>query len=458
MFRKIFICPVIAALSFLVFFSSCSGDREKLDLVPSDVDAVASVDIESLLKELGVTFEDGEADLTLASEKIFSNYAPLFVELHKSCDLSDCIGYYYKGKEYLFLPVTDKNALSKNLGETLALPHSSQDGYEVYSYQDDYLTIAVDDNRCWIIEKGTTVTDIKAAIERASESNLSSLAFMGEFLSKDALLKVAVRSVPGVVDHLSGNGWFTLKGDVKNPELTIECASLDSIGNSLSPRGLANLTTDFLSYMPVSDKVTAMATVGINGLEVDWESAAAPIVALAGLRARGLLDYLLPFLGQIDGPFAVGFATGENFQLSDPSPANCKMVAMVHMQPSGINKALQTIRKQLSWFGDKLTVNSDGSLKLAMDDYSAYAASVDGYLAVSNYPLEKSAGLESLSAYLAGECKGGLYLDIHSLRTLSPDFPVWGIKVTGQYRDNVLRMTVRLIDCDTPILQTLIDL
>lgn len=438
---------------------ACSKDKNRLEYVPAKSEFVASVDIDKLLSNLGVKFDEGEATETLASEKLLNDYLPLFVELHKSCNLSEMIAFSYKNKPYFVLEVTEMDKLKESLMSVLSCSLRADNGFDLYECPEGIVNVAVNNNICWIIEKSTTISDIKTVNDAAESENMSDNHFITEYINYPASLNIAVGAVPGYVDQFVNKGWVTCRAEFKQEEISLEISRVDSVGVKLSSKGLTNLMpSNFLNYLPSAEQICGMMAVGINGMEIDWQNSFASVINMVGVRAQGMLDYLLPFLVQIDGPVALGIALEDGMDASDLSLSSYRITGMVHMNPNGVRKALQTINSHLSWFGNRLTKSSDGSLTLDMGDYKAYAGSADNYLIVSNSPIEKSVGLESLSTTLAGECKGGLYMDIKSLRDLGPGFPEWGIKITGQYRDDILRMTLKLSNSDKPILQALLDM
>lgn len=449
--------PFISLICVLILWS-CSSEKKGLDLVPSTADYVATVNVDVILTSLGIGADGASSTPTHEAEKLLSDYAGLFSSLRRSCDLAHGLSFGDNGKRFLFFDVDNENELQSSLTSTLGLTPIKDKGYEIYPYKDGFINIATRGKQCWIFERGCLISDLESSLRKAEKSNITVYPFLAEYLGKESTFNFAGHSLPGLTGKLKDDNWLTCRVTLNGSELALECSQVDSIGKRIVTKGLTNVSPGFLNYLPSSEGMVGLAAVGIDGLEIDWEKSFAPLISLYGLQARGLLDYLIPFLGQIDGPFAIGVASTDGLDLYNPSPSQVSVAALIHMNPSGIRKALQTIRNQLSWFGNKLTTNPDGSLRLDMGDFEAYACEVDGYLAVSNYPMRRSDALEGLKNIFVGECKGGMYIKIDSMSRLAAGCPDWGITVTGQYRDDILRMTVRLTNTDSPILQSLLQL
>lgn len=368
---KRILLPLLVLAAILV--TSCSSERAEhrlLDAIPSTASSVTFFDLDRLARE-GVDV----ASLSRLPMPLHSG-TRAFVTLADgtSLQLSD-------------LPPVDSLAAAGYI-----LEGAADEPLTTYTNSADGSTAILDTRRsvAYYSVLGSsralsTVSDVAAAAEKLSFGSNKGLAdYFDRSAGHSAIYGSLSMNLLGgektQSDDPQGSRWlaFDVKQESGVADLSVNMMQAD--GTPVEPRGLQDIDTDFLRYVPSS--MNLVAAVGLTP-EIDWDAAARLVSLAADRETSALFAIAAPYLKAIDGTVAVATSI-------DTTANYSSFFVMAHMEREKIRDLMSQIGTLSAMAGASSTTISDTQVKLTVPSlpFPVYAGEVDGNFAVASFPLD----------------------------------------------------------------------
>lgn len=440
-FRLLLLC-----MTAILAITSCSRSTDELlSTVPADASTVAVVNIIDFAKKAGFTIENGELKMPekLANRSIDSNTLKRLAGIADAVNLDHVVAFYASsGSPILTFTVSDEDALGKALEGNAQ--KSSTGGFTVYSSGRD--AVLVKDGQGWMLQSTRPTEVITRILAEAKTESMLKADGLVDFLNTAGTAR-AVIDLSQFSKELKGQwGCMNLKLDGPSAMAEIQLMSADGKVNELN--ALQPLDTDFLRYIPAEANIAA-ALGASKG--VDWDGIAVGATMIPGMRVGGMLDTLMPYLKKADGTVAIA-STVDAANLDN---SGSRLFVMIHMPQQEVDAAVQQVKQRFTSMGATASQGNEGITVLSAGPSRFYLGNVDGYLALSSWPLTPTHN-NSLAPYFVNRC-AGLVMLIPSLSPLM-DGARFGADFNVEVQKSMLTVTLRLTGTNEPFVATLLSL
>lgn len=402
----------IVAAAMTMLLAACSGETgDLLETVPADVDYVAVTDINKVVEAFNIVVKDGKTtfppSLTPLLDLTGGNAAAID-NLWKAVDTRCVVVYGYgDGQPVVTFKILDKDALLRLFG-TPEL--DGRDGFDIGRVSGG-LTLAVKGKQGWLVRASDAAEMLSEQLKDASEEDVTVLSGVAETLNGDSPIRLAMQST--MLGMQNADEWSCVSIDLTEDAISAEMRQIDSYGNPVTTSGLQTLSTDFLRYTPPAANMCA--AIGATKA-TDWNFIFGVLGGLGGTQMNGLLQTVRPYLVKADGTVAMA----ANVNPADPGAWGGQFLMMVHMPQADVDNALVDIENQMRKAGG--TPHRDprtGAVAVSGGKgLSLYASPVDGYLAVSSFPLMPTQNNEMNTYFLSKKAAVVLSLSAEEMSAL----------------------------------------
>lgn len=402
----------IVAAAMTMLLAACSGETgDLLETVPADVDYVAVTDINKVVEAFNIVVKDGKttipSSLTPLLDLIGGSTATID-NLWKAVDTRCVVVYGYgDGQPVVTFKILDKEALLRLFGNSEL---DGRDGFDM-GHVPGGLTLAVKGKQGWLVRASDAAEMLSEQLKDASEEDVTGLSGVAETLNGDSPIRLAMQSA--MLGMQNADEWSCVSIDMTEDAISAEMRQIDSYGNPVTTSGLQTLSTDFLRYTPPTANMCA--AIGATKA-TDWDFIFGVLGGLGGTQMNGLLQTVRPYLVKADGTVAMA----ANVDPADPGAWGAQFLMMVHMPQADMDSALADIENRMREAGG--TPHRDprtGAVAVSGGKgLSLYAAPVDGYLAVSSFPLTPTQNNEMNTYFLSRKAAIVLSLSAEEMSAL----------------------------------------
>lgn len=395
-----------------MLLAACSGETgDLLETVPADVDYVAVTDINKVVEAFNIVVKDGKttipSSLTPLLDLIGGSTATID-NLWKAVDTRCVVVYGYgDGQPVVTFKILDKEALLRLFGNSEL---DGRDGFDM-GHVPGGLTLAVKGKQGWLVRASDAAEMLSEQLKDASEEDVTGLSGVAETLNGDSPIRLAMQSA--MLGMQNADEWSCVSIDMTEDAISAEMRQIDSYGNPVTTSGLQTLSTDFLRYTPPTANMCA--AIGATKA-TDWDFIFGVLGGLGGTQMNGLLQTVRPYLVKADGTVAMA----ANVDPADPGAWGAQFLMMVHMPQADMDSALADIENRMREAGG--TPHRDprtGAVAVSGGKgLSLYAAPVDGYLAVSSFPLTPTQNNEMNTYFLSRKAAIVLSLSAEEMSAL----------------------------------------
>lgn len=371
---KRIILPLLALVA--VIAASCSSERESnhlLDAVPSDATSVTFVNLDHLAKD-GIDTDE------LAKGKL-----PLHTGIRAFVTLADGTSLQISD-----IPAPDSLAaagyiLDGEAGEPLTA-YTRPDGATVITDAKRgvaYYSVFSPSRALEIVSK------VGEACDKQTFASVKGLAdFFDKKAGKAAIFGAAEQNLaPGSdasADDPQEAQWLAFDVMEESGVANLTAVMMKGSGEPVDIKGVQEIDTDFLRYVPADMNVVAAA--GLTP-DIDWNAAGRLLGTVADRSTAGFIAAAIPYLKALDGTVAIAARIDEK-TASDP-----KFFAMAHMSREKINDLMTQLGTLAAMSGAKTTPEGDNMVRMSIAGLPSdiYIGEVDGYFAMASYPLDGKA-------------------------------------------------------------------
>lgn len=365
--------------------TSCSPDQVNLlSTVPDSAPAVMTFDAGRFFPLAGLT-ADGA---TLTAEKSIAgspfDLSPLGTEgynaLMHSIDGSHLVFFVdARRTPFLTFEITDLKAFEKFAGE-YGEPESSQ-GFKTWTAADG-LKITMRGAQGWISRDPQPGASLKAVLDAAAQQSvMQSIGVANALQDNSQLFNFELNT--------GGEYRIMAQGMEDSERLGIDFRAMKPDGELMELTQTQTVAEDFLRY--TGPEMTIVAAAGLRPeftSSVDWNAVATAVENMTGLGASPL-TMLAPLMADVDGTVALAMGPVSEEAWEEPSLATWHIMLMAHMPMEKILSALDTFSGYFALGGLKPTTDArTGMMTVPFYGSTLRLGPVDGYLAISNTPLE----------------------------------------------------------------------
>lgn len=365
--------------------TSCSPDQVNLlSTVPDSAPAVMTFDAGRFFPLAGLT-ADGA---TLTAEKSIAgspfDLSPLGTEgynaLMHSIDSSHLVFFVdARRTPFLTFEITDLKAFEKFAGE-YGEPESSQ-GFKTWTAADG-LKITMRGAQGWISRDPQPSASLKAVLDAAAQQSvMQSIGVANALQDNSQLFNFELNT--------GGEYRIMAQGMEDSERLGIDFRAMKPDGELMELTQTQTVAEDFLRY--TGPEMTIVAAAGLRPeftSSVDWNAVATAVENMTGLGASPL-TMLAPLMADVDGTVALAMGPVSEEAWEEPSLATWHIMLMAHMPMEKIRSALDTFSGYFALGGLKPTTDArTGMMTVPFYGSTLRLGPVDGYLAISNTPLE----------------------------------------------------------------------
>ena len=354
----------LLAVTVMAVMSSCSSEDTSnlLQLVPADADFVATLNLDELATEAGVSLTDE-------------------VNALRGCVNAEAVVAYGQlpSEVYLLAEVADGGKLAATLRDSCGLEESEAQGFTLYGASGNRVGIAVKDGKIWISAQASDIAaNITRQLEKAKEESIDGNPELRELLVNDNTANVLVKA-NAVMSQFDMFGplpligmlgdfpvkYFLVQADMADKKLTLRSRNIGKNGDVTEIPYLTEMNVEALEFIPSDFNVGFGVAISpeIIGQAV---SAIRSFGGFLGQSQQEKLERMLPFLESAEGTITVG----ANAPLSDLFSSNLRgyqdldMTAVVSFRNGKAGEFLGLLKEFTSAMGlNPSTVASDGSLQ-----------------------------------------------------------------------------------------------
>ncbi|MCM1293465.1 MAG: DUF4836 family protein [Bacteroides sp.] len=328
--KKLHLLTLAACSLLMLAISSCSS-KDMLDMVPDDVDYVATFNIEKMVKNAGFTITEndikGPDDLKSELNSMPEDQRAMISDIYTSIDPARVLVFGYISADdpmtFGVAKITDKDKLEDILSDQ-DYEDNNEGGFDVYSKYKMHCVI--DKDYAWVLQAddaSDAATLVKRMKSRADDKDITSVDGVVDYLASDNAINCVANLTP-IADLSSKYGYRFLDRQTAVALSTLApyikdkwaAASLDFTGNAfnftasvfnpetgerLEVPGAKEIDTNLLAYLPENTK--AAYAVGIDNQQLrEMLTSLQPMVQNDPLATKALKQ-----LGNIDGTIVAGF-------------------------------------------------------------------------------------------------------------------------------------------------------
>ncbi|MCM1484483.1 MAG: hypothetical protein NC043_09110 [Muribaculaceae bacterium] len=443
--NKLFMRLLFAAMAAVICVGCAHDSDELLATVPADASGVAVINVRDFASKSGVEVKDGQ--LTLPEGVSARGFAPEVMErlakVAQGVNLDHVVIFEASSDSpILTFAVTDKDALIEAIADDYT--HSDNNGYDVYTSGRE--AILLKDGQGWMLKSTRPVEIVTGVLAEAKTASMLKHTGVVDFLNTSGTARAAVDASQFSKDLKDQWGCFNLK--VSNESISADMQIMSSDGKVRDIASLQTLSTDFLRY--VSSEANVVAAVGATK-GMDWDGIAMSAAMLPGMRIGGMIDTLLPYLKKADGTVAI--ASEVNPAALDK--AGQHFMVMIHMPQPDVEAAVAEVRSRFTSMGAEAHAAENGVTVLSAGPSRFYLGNVDGYLALSSWPLTPTYS-NSLNPYFLSR-KGAVAVLLPTLAPLM-DSANFGVNFDVEVQTSMVTATLKLTGTDTPIIPAIMSL
>lgn len=382
-----------AAMTLLL--AACSGETgDLLESVPADVDYVAVTDLNKVVEAFNIEVENGKTTLPPSLTPLLGltgGSTDAIDNLWKAVDTRCVVVYGYDDAQpVVTFRILDYDALLRLFGNPEL---EGSDGFDVGRVSGG-MTLAVKGRQGWLLRASDTAGLLSEQLKGASKENITVFDGVAAALNGNSPIRMAMQST--MLGMQNAEEWSCVSIDLTEYVMSAELRQIDPYGNPVTTSGLQALSTDFLRYTPPTANMCA--AIGATKA-TDWDFIFGVLGNLGGTQMNGLLQTVRPYLVKADGTVAMA----ANVDPSDPGAWGGQFLMMVHMPQDEVNSALVTIENRMRESGGSPRRDArTGAVAVSGGKgMSLYAAPVDGYLAVSSFPLTPTQNNEMNTYFLS---------------------------------------------------------
>lgn len=502
-----------AALMALVVMalSSCSS-KDPVEVVPDDVDFVASVNFQRLLDQTNVKITEDDIEfpdeLTMLDHSMPNEAKEILARVNKSVDLSQvlCFGYVKFNKNsryevpgdfYMVAKVKDDKELEKILVDEADLDKEEEEGFDVYSMKDRAFVLIKDD-LLWLAmsqemeDVEDAAKNVKKVLEKADKKNISEVAgvagnlnngiisvninssqiismlkmFSGELPTEQAVMATAV------LEKFKGS-WINYTGDIagKKVSLTAKCYN-PSNGNVVNLGLTKPVDTQLLTYFPsdiLSVAALEVAPDQLNSL-CDMLKRLADDEYNTHINNSYYDDYYrnsieqehqvmlqaIDVIRSIDGTVMAGVGTTDlQSFIFGGDTRNTKFIIAAQMKSGFSMSKLQSLLTAFS--GDTVSASGNSELIMPLDrDLTLHFKLAGNNLIISNFTA--NAGNSSNFTQLVTGSEIIIAAKIPSLAPITDNMCNFGAETMLRYAGGELKLEFDLTNCSKSLVEAIMDL
>ena len=440
---------------------SCSGSNDVLDVIPADVNVVATVNVERLCSEGGIDLNEGGAFKAGVlpgepDEDVAGVLACLAKVKGAGADVEHVVLATSGKTTFAVCDVKDAEAVRTAIGGEW----ESSNGMEQRTA--GHHCLVTDGKRLWcVMNSGDGAGVVAGVTKRAKEMPVSKLNGLVELLGRDNLVNLA--AADGFMTLTTGGGsntsiaaedrtWATacVKSGAGPEELVIDWSRMQSTGRQIAAEGMQEINPAVLGYVPgeFNCVVAAGLTQGF-----DWTSLKTIVSLIGGYQASAFMATVAPYLESIDG--TVMLATGPT--LNDGGLLDRDFIVMAHLPQDRVNQLMGMIRGMAAMSNIPVTDVSEGVMAVPQYGKMMYIGNVEGYLAISTVGF--NGGRQNELAPLFVNKDLGVHLAVSSLSEIDSSADIEaGLTVQATMAGAEGVVSIALTGTRTPILQLLMEL
>lgn len=420
------ICNLLIIMVVMLVMASCAKDTgDILEIIPTDVLAVAKVNVESSLKHSGITYSADEIKFPshfepLLNKEISASHRAEIGKgmtiLSQVVDLSQvAIFYSTDGSIYAVANVIDESLLAVKLEEELGQSQET-DGFVYFSNPSGSEIIALKDSRLWCTDAPNGVRGIKTQISKAEKGAVSADAHLSDFFaeSEDVLAVVSPKLLN--LDVKDKSGWLRLALTARETGSTIKLSMMNADG-TLAKAGeqLNKIDNNALKYIP-NDALGAVAFA--LSPNFDWTAVESSILPLLSHADRGLFEVMMPYIKSIDGTVLLSASANDlssGYKINKPE--NWSVKFMAHLQAGKVGEAINKIVSTIE--GDyKMSLPKEGDFYvIPFPDMKICLGEVDGYFTMT-FGSQAPAGDSKLAQKMV-DSYASVAVEAHNLKNLT---------------------------------------
>lgn len=440
---------------------SCTGSGDVLDVIPADVNVVATFNVERLCSEGGIDLDNGGAVKEGVlngepDEDVAGALAALADVKAAGADLKHVVLATSGKTTFAVCAVKDADAVRTAIGGEW----KSSDGLEWRTAAQHCLV--TDGKRLWCVMNSADGAGVVTGVtKRAKEMPVSKLNGLVELLGRDNLVNLA--AADGFMTlTTSGSSntsvaaedrtWATacIKSGAGPEELVIDWSRMQSTGRQIAAEGMQEINPAVLGYVP-GDFNCVLAAGLTDGF--DWTSLKMIVSMIGGYQASAFMATMSPYLEAIDG--TVMLAMGPT--LNDGGLLDRDFIVMAHLPQDRVNQVIGMIRGMAAMSNIPVTDVSEGVMAVPQYGKMMYIGNVDGYLALSTVGFNGGRQNDLAPVFVNKEL--GLHLALSSLREFDSSVEIdAGLTVQATMAGADGDVSIALTGTRTPILQLLMEL
>lgn len=452
-----------AVLAILLSVTSCTKSSGLLDTVPANSTAILSLDGDQLLDKAGFK---KTGDTYTAPEWFDKLDAPddamaRFEQFASAIDMGQIIVYMpegAKGNNSLF---TAEVSDAAKLAELLAQPGAKTEALGSYTtVKMGHIGIAYTDRQVWmkspVYDMAKFVLEIDGQLSAARQKSAAQLQGVKSALTSDALLGCAVNNkfIAQANDvEVETSEWATAQVRLDGNRLNFASQHIEADGTPFDNPGVEAINTAVLGYVP--SVCNMFLAAGLND-QMAWDNLSDIIASTGGYQAQGVWSIILPYLKAIDGTVMIAAGPTSPSAYIDATPSNWQAIAMVHMAQDKVNQAVATISGLLSSQGVEIEPQQQGVSKVTLPgDMTVYFGSVDGYLAVANFPF--SPNNQNPYAPLVNGKDAAISVTLPVLNTIHPTLPAFGLTFESTSADGKSNGFIQLTGTEQDFIPAIVE-
>lgn len=452
------ICRMALMSLIIIAVASCSSKRDKLlETVPDDSELVVTVNLVELAKKSEITVEDGRLVLpreyTYIKENLPEGFTKIAGKIAESVDLENIVVFGYINKDEVYATVALKDADSfRTLLKNEDFERDRENGYEIYAKSDsdyaDCWVISEDESQAWFVDRRRDVKKIEDFELARKKNNIMKYSGLKSALRDDNIVNV-------VFDQTALNSgldeyWAVGSANIDNNAIVLEVTAMKADGEPMESTGLQEISPDFLRYIPSNFLGVAAFGLKPDGEWIDHVKNA--FSQMYGTRNQAMMDEVMPYIKAVDGTVAFGFGPKNKSALLSGKPEGWQAIAMVHMTQSKVNSLTEIFKNNLP----QSTSAGNGLYKCNLGTSSLTYGMLDGYFA-----LGFNTGLQpDKNNSFASDFTGKSYAMVLQSPMLNEivDAPKlsYSVKAFMELNNSTLRLQIKLIGAESPIIPTLV--
>lgn len=452
------LCRMALMSLIILTVASCSSKKDKLlESVPDDVEFAVTMNFIDLAKKSNISVEDGRLILpreySYVKENLPDDFTKTAGKMAEAVDLENVVVFGYVNKEavYVTFALNDPDSF-RSLLKNEDFERDRENGYEIYAKSDseyaDCWVISEDETQAWFVDRRRDVKNIEDFELARKKNNILKYSGLKSALTADNIVNV-------VFDQTAINSgleeyWATGSANIVDNAIVLEMTAIKTDGEPIPATALQEISPDFLRYIP--SNFLGVAAFGLNP-DGEWVDQVKNVLTqMAGHRNQAMVDEVMPYIKAVDGTVAFGFGPKNKSALLSGRPDGWQAIAMVHMTQSKVNSLTELLKTNLP----QSTSAGDGLYKFEDSNMSITYGMLDGYFAIG-----VNTGLKpDKNNSFASDFTGKSYAMVLQSPMLNEivDAPKlsYSVKAFMELNGSTLRLQIKLVGADSPIIPTLV--